>query len=323
MKKALSLLLAFALVMSFGISAFAANDYPSEPITTIIPKGAGGITDTLTRSLLSYIEQDYPDVEFVCENITGASGIVGMTKCALAKPNGYTICLVPAEICQLSNIPSYNCAVTLDDYRYVSVISAVPMMLVVRTDSGIDDVYAFVDNLSKDVKVGHSGTFGMGDMAIIAASQGWGKEYTSVPYADGDSAAITALAADNPEIDAVVCCPSSTLDAQIEAGKLKVLCSFGKGTSYDAPVVSELEGDYAVDIDFTTWCVVTVPDDTPDEEYNFLVEMFRKGTTNEDWSADMAKLYITTASRCGDEAREYVESQYNFYKELIAELGIE
>lgn len=323
MKKTIAVLLALVMVMSLGVAAFADSDFPSESISTIIPKGAGGITDTLTRSLISYIEQDYPDVSFVCENIPGASGIVGMTKCALAKPNGYTICLVPAELCQLSNIPSYNCAVSLADYRYVAVISSVPMMLCVRSDAGYKDVYDFVDKYTEATKIGHSGTWGMGDMAFIAASQGWGKSATSVPYADGDAAAITALVADNHEIDAVVCCPCSTLDAQVAAGNIQVLCSFGKGTSFDAPVVSELEGDYAVDIDFTTWCCVTVPDDTPDDVYNKLVEIFKAGTTNEQWSEDMAKMYITTASRCGEEAQAYVESQFNFYKDFIAELGIE
>lgn len=336
MKRAIALMLALCMVLALcacgqqteapadsNAESEVTTDFPTQPITTIIPKGAGGVTDTLTRSLISYIEQDYKDISFVCENINGASGIVGMTKCALAKPDGYTICLVPAELCQLSNIPSYNCAVTLDDYRYVAVISSVPMMLCVRADGEFDDIYDFIDNYTEDTKIGNAGSLGMGDMAFLAASKTWGKTATSVPYADGDSAAITALAADNPEIDAIVCCPSATLDAQIEAGKIKPICSLGKGTAFDAPVVSELKDGYAVDIDFTTWCCVTVPNDTPDAEYNKLVEIFEKGTTNTQWIEDMAKMYITTASKCGAEAQEYVESQYNFYKDFIAELGIE
>lgn len=300
-----------------------ASNYPEQAISTIIPKGAGGITDTLTRSLLSQIEETNGDVSFYCENIPGASGIVGMTKCALAEPDGYTICLVPAEICQLANIPSYNCAVSVDDFRYVAVISSIPMLLCVRTDSGYEDIYDFVDKLDANTKIGNSGTYGMGDMAFIAAAQGWGKTGTGVPYADGDAAAITAMVADKPEVDAVICCPSSTLDAQISAGNVKVLCSLGKGTAYEAPIVSELEGEYAVDIDFTTWCVVCVPDDTPDYEYNYLVDMFSKGTCDEEWISAMADMYITTASICGEDADTYVRSQFDYYKELITQLGIE
>ena len=320
-KKVLALVLSIAMVLAMG--ACSSKSYPSQNITVIVPKGAGGPTDTAARTLLNCAESLDENLHFVPENVTGASGVTGMAQGANAKADGYTLSMVVAELNIMSNMQSYNCPVTIDDYRFISVIFTIPMMLCVRTDSGYTDVYDFVDKLDASTRIGNSGAYGMGDLAFIAAAEGWGKSFTGVPYADGDAAAITALVAENPEVDAVVVCPSSTLDAQIQAGEIKVLASFGKGTAYDAPVVSALTGDYAVDIDFTTYCALAAPKDTPDDVYNYLVDIFTNATKDGKYVSAMEDLFITAASINGNDAKDYFSQQYVFYSNLLKSLGVE
>ena len=321
LRKVLSLVLSLAMVLALG--ACSSQSYPNQNVTVIVPKGAGGPTDTAARTLVKCAEGLDDKLHFVCENVTGASGVTGMAQGAGAKADGYTLSMVVAELNIMSNMQSYNCPVTIDDYRFISVIFTIPMMLCVRTDSSYADVYDFVDKLEASTRIGNSGTYGMGDLAFIAAAEGWGKQFTSVPYADGDAAAITALVAENPEVDAVVVCPSSTLDAQIQAGEIKVLASFGKGSAYDAPVVSALTGEYAVDIDFTTYCALAAPKDTPDDVYDYLVEVFSKATTDAQYVSTMEDLFITAASINGGDAKDYFSQQYAFYRDLLKSLGVE
>lgn len=318
------LVLLLCLCMVLGVcSCSKQQDFPNQSITVVIPKGAGGPTDTAARSLLAGAEKLDDKLSFVYENVTGANGVTGLVQGASAKPDGYTMTMVVAEINIMSNMASYNCPVSIDDYRFLSVVVTLPVLLCVRQDSEYTDIYDFVDDLSEGTRIGTSGTYGMGDLAMTASAQTWGKSYTGVPYNDGDTAAITALVADNPEVDAVVVCPSSTLDSQIQSGALRVLASFGENTAYDAPRVSELDSGYTVDLNVVGHCALAVPKDTPDDVYDYLEDVIAKATKEEEYVKAMDEIFMTASSINGDDARVFMENQHEFYSNLLASIGVD
>jgi tripartite-type tricarboxylate transporter receptor subunit TctC len=95
MRRALLILFAAALAAaaSHGLSA----DYPSRPITFIVPWGAGGGTDAVGRMMATLLERDLGKPVNVV-NRTGGSGVVGHQALATAKPDGYTIGIITVEI---------------------------------------------------------------------------------------------------------------------------------------------------------------------------------------------------------------------------------
>lgn len=322
MKKLVSMMLIVCMLLTMTACS-GEEEYPADSVSVIITKAAGGATDTVVRCLTNLAESKDDKLSFVCENVVGANGFTGMSQGANAKSDGYALTIIPAELSVMSQIDFYKAPVTLDDYRFVSIMMTIPMVLVVRADSDYKDVEDFVDKLDAGTKVGNSGTYGMGDLAFRAAAQGWGKECTTVPYADGDSAAITALVADNPELDAVCVCPSSVLDAQVQAGELKVLASFGTDTCYDAPLASELDGEYGLDINFTTWAGIAVPDDTPDEVYDYLVDAFSKASSEQEYSDTLEGYFINASQITGEDAEAYVHEQYDSFGAILDSLNIE
>lgn len=67
------------------------SEFPSEPITFIIPFGPGGGFDFYTRTVAKYINnKDYLPVQVKVKNVEGAGGIVGANKIYNAEPDGYT-----------------------------------------------------------------------------------------------------------------------------------------------------------------------------------------------------------------------------------------
>ena len=338
MKKLLATLLALCMVLSLaacgsepasedtnpgtdGESPNVTLDYPKQSINVIVPKGAGGPTDTAARILLKYCQEYDSDLNFVVENVTGANGVTGMTKGALASNDGYTLTMIVVELGIMQNLPSYNCAVSTEDFRPVSICTANTVMLCTRAGE-YEDIYDFIDQMTADTKVGNSGTYGISDLGFQTAAQGWGKEYTSVPYADGDSASIAALLADNSEIDAIACCSSGTLTAQVEAGALDVLCVFGDEVQSfcpDAPFLKDLEDGYAVDAVVNAWCGVAVPDDTPDDIYNYLVEVFTYATESEEFQAERYESGTVPAAINGADAQAHVDEDAAHYAELLAD----
>src|SRR5215468_5422517 len=78
---------AFALLLA---SAAQAQDYPSRPITMIVPFPAGGPTDTLGRIMAEGMRRQLGQT-IVIENITGAGATLGVGHAAQAAPDGYTL----------------------------------------------------------------------------------------------------------------------------------------------------------------------------------------------------------------------------------------
>src|SRR5262249_49686504 len=72
-----------------GMGAALAQSYPTRPVTMIVPYGAGGPLDTLTRIVSERMRVSLGQ-SIVIENVTGASGTVGVGRAVRAAPDGYT-----------------------------------------------------------------------------------------------------------------------------------------------------------------------------------------------------------------------------------------
>lgn len=302
-----------------GESAAPELKYPERNVNVVVCKGAGGPTDTVSRYLMDYAAKYDSNFKTTIENVTGANGITGMTKGALADGDGYTLSMIVVELAIMQNIASYNSAVTTDDFRAVSISVCNPDLICVKAGA-YEDIYDFIESVTADTKIGNAGTYGIGDLATKAVMEGWGKEYTSVPYADGDSAALQALIADNPEIDAMVCAPSASLNSQIEAGNVEVLCVVGDThieNVPDAPLISELDGDYAQDLNVNAWAGLAVPKDTPDDIYNYLVDICEKVTNDPDFIADVNATGSIASAINGKDAQDFMDSEAAFYADML------
>ena len=79
-----------------GIGPVAAQNYPSHPITMVLPFSAGGPTDTLARIIGARMQVALGQ-PVIIENVTGAAGIIGVGRVVRAAPDGYTISVGPMK----------------------------------------------------------------------------------------------------------------------------------------------------------------------------------------------------------------------------------
>jgi tripartite-type tricarboxylate transporter receptor subunit TctC len=70
-----------------------AQDYPTRPITIIVPFGAGGPADVTARLIGNVLQEQFGQ-PFVVENRTGAGGVIGTLAAAKAPPDGYTLLMM-------------------------------------------------------------------------------------------------------------------------------------------------------------------------------------------------------------------------------------
>jgi tripartite-type tricarboxylate transporter receptor subunit TctC len=130
-----------ALVLS--APAFAQN-YPTRPVTLIVPFAAGGPTDIVARIVGEYYSKTLGQ-QFIVENIAGAGGTTGISRGAQAKPDGYTIMMghmgthgaAPALYPNLKYDPT-------KDFEPIGMVAGTPILIVARKDFPAKDLKEFI-----------------------------------------------------------------------------------------------------------------------------------------------------------------------------------
>jgi len=254
MKKLLTLLLALVATVGFTITATAA-DYPSKPITFIVPYSAGGSSDTLVRGMQPYLEAAM-GATLVPKNVTGGGGAVGMSQALFSsKADGYTVTLPSNAVFGLEglgNVPWKH-----EDFDTVARIITEDYSITVRADAPwmtLDEFIEYVKANPGKVKMGFSG-FGSSTHIVAAAfAQKFGLEFSFVPYKGGSK---TVAATMGGHIDANTHHPAETKSG-VDAGKLRVLATMGPKRSNlypDVPTMQELGHDWVV----SQWRGVSMP----------------------------------------------------------------
>src|SRR5262249_17433758 len=125
----LTITLALAAVSAAGA---AAKEFPSRPITLIVPFPAGGPTDTTARIVAESIRSSLGQ-SVVVENTSGAAnGSVGMGRCARAAADGYTICFGHWGT-NVINGAMYSLSYdVMEDFDPVALISSSPVIVLSR-----------------------------------------------------------------------------------------------------------------------------------------------------------------------------------------------
>src|SRR2546428_10825324 len=133
----------FGLLLTLAAGAEAQN-YPTKPMTMIIPFAAGGPTDVLGRVMAQRMSELLGQ-QVVVENIGGAGGMTGSKRVADAAPDGYSFVLgtvgTHAQSQTMYKKPLYH---TETDFTPVALIAEVPIVLITRKDLPVNNLQQFI-----------------------------------------------------------------------------------------------------------------------------------------------------------------------------------
>lgn len=170
-----------------------AADYPSRPVTVIVPFPAGGVTDTLGRATAQQLGEVL-GTHVVVTNKQGGAGTIGMAQIAQSRPDGYTLAVVPAA--PLVNQPNLRrLPYTTDSFDYVCQLFSSPMVLATRPDSpfhNLTEVVEYAKSHPNELSYGSPGPGSLPHLAMEELLDKLGIQLRHVPFA-GDGPGVTAL----------------------------------------------------------------------------------------------------------------------------------
>jgi len=258
----ISLVVAAAMAASAGVAA--AQSYPSRPITVIVPFGAGGPADTLGR-IVSEGMRAALGQSVVIENVTGASGTIGVGRVARAAPDGYTI--------GLGNWPTHvvNGAIyalpydLLQDFAPVARLSSNPYVTVTRKDLPAQDLAGLIAWLKANPDKATEGTSGPGGGQHVSGvyfQHVTGTRFQFVPYRAGSSEIMRDLIAGHIDF---------TFDQAITAlpyvrnGQVRAYAVTSNARLAAAPDIPTVDEAGAPGVYISTWSGLWAPKGTPGE----------------------------------------------------------
>jgi tripartite-type tricarboxylate transporter receptor subunit TctC len=252
------------LAVLAGVAApAAAQEYPTRPVTMIIPFAAGGPTDVLGRIVGARMSEVLGQ-QVVIENVGGAGGMTGAARVAQSAPDGYTIGLgtvgTHAQGQSLYKKPLYNAAT---DFTPVALIAEVPIVLIARKDFPAANLKEFVDYSKKNhdkMTFGSAGAGSATHLGCVVLNTAMGTDITHVPYR-GTGPAMQDL--QGGRID-FLCEIVSTAKPQIDGNTVKAIAILTKQRSPALPNVATAAEQGLPDVEAYTWNAIFLPKGAPD-----------------------------------------------------------
>jgi tripartite-type tricarboxylate transporter receptor subunit TctC len=214
--------LAAACLGVFGATLAQAQDYPTRPVTLVVPFPPGGGNDAMARIVGEKLGEALGQ-RIVVENKGGAGGVLGTTSVARATPDGYTLLLGHTGTLGINPFLYKN--VTYDpkkDFAPVGLIARIPLVMVVNPSVPAKSVSEFISHAKERPGQLNYASSGVGTGSHLAAelfTAKAGVKLTHVPYR-GTAPSITDLIGGRVDVSFSV---ASSVAAQVEGGNLRAL----------------------------------------------------------------------------------------------------
>jgi len=267
MPKRTQMLAAIALAAFAG--SVAAQQYPTRPVTMLVPYAAGGPTDTVARVTGQAMGKPLGQT-VVVENRPSAGGILAPEAVKNAKPDGYTILIhhigmatTPALYRQLRFNP-------LTDFDYIGLINDVPMTLIARQNFPAKDFKEFLAYIKANKDKVTYANAGIGaashlcGMLFMSAIQ---TDILTVPY-KGTAPAMNDLLGGTVDF---MCDQTTNTTNQIKAGKVKVYAVTSRKRVPSLPDVPTLDEQGLKGFEVGIWHGLYAPKGTPKAALDKLV----------------------------------------------------
>jgi tripartite-type tricarboxylate transporter receptor subunit TctC len=264
-----------AALLSVISTSVLAQDWPTRPVTMIVPYAAGGPVDTVGRVMAQGLSEVLGQ-QVIVENVGGAGGMTGANRVAKAAPDGYIFLLGGSAT--MTTVPALNGKKTpynpLTDFEHVIQFADSARILIARKDfpaNTLKEFVAYAKQNTDKLQYGSSGTGAGAHICALLLDQAMGVKITHVPYR-GSAPAMQDLL--GGRID-YICEQVSTAIQQIRGGTVKAIATMGLSRSDVLPDLKTAVEE-SFDINCASLSAFELPKGTPEAIVTKLAEATNK-----------------------------------------------
>jgi tripartite-type tricarboxylate transporter receptor subunit TctC len=304
------ILLAVAAALCLPHMAGAEN-YPDRPIRLVVPTGAGGAADIISRMIAEKLQTSLGQ-PVVVEDRPGANGIVGAAYVLSAPADGYTLMMGHIGLMTINNHIYKDVKFDpLTDFAPVTMATTYPNLLVVNNQLPVHSVAELIEYAKKNptaLKYSSSGFGASFHMAFELLKAKAGINAVHIPYT-GTAVALTAVIAGNVDTaftDTITSAP------QIAANTLRGIAISSKTRSPtlpDIPTVAESGVPELADFEVLGWNGIVVKAGTAANRIKLLNEHIRRALTSADVVERISKLGADVAGDTPEQFGEFMRNE--------------
>ncbi|RXF72966.1 tripartite tricarboxylate transporter substrate-binding protein [Hansschlegelia zhihuaiae] len=287
--------LAVLAVASVSIGSAQAADFPSRPVTVMVPYAAGGPTDAIARMTAEGMGRALGQ-QFVVENVTGAGGTLASTRLARSEPDGYTLMVHHIGIATAPALYRKLPFDTKTAFAPIGLISDAPSTVIARADfpaNSFPELVAKIKAEKTNLTYAHAGLGASSHLCGTLFQSAIGVQMTTVPY-KGNAPILTDLI--GKQID-MTCDQTTNTTGPIKEGKVKAYAVTAPKRVAQLPDVATPEEGGLKGFEMSTWHGIYAPKGTPDAVVAKLSEALQKTVTDPTFMDRLSKISTTPASK--------------------------
>lgn len=280
---------ALLLLLTLGMLSCSRQEeeFPNRPVLLICPWTAGGGTDRVARQLAVGLEREL-GVPVNVVNATGASGVTGHTRGALARPDGYTITLATAEL----NLLHWRglTPVTYKDFRPGALLNRDPAALFVRKDApweSLTELSAHIRENPRDLQASGTALGGIWHVALAGWLHSMGLAVDAVRWIsiEGSTPSLQELMAGGLDM---VSCSLPEARSLLEAGEIRSLGVMAEHRLEQFPEVPTFR-EQGMEVTLGTWRGIVLPLDVPEYRVQVLQSALEKVVKGDEFRTFMRR----------------------------------
>lgn len=308
-----------ALSVSVAFSPVAnSQDYPTRVIKIVVPYQPGGSTDIVVRKVAELAEAELGQTVMI-ENKAGAGATMGAHEIKGAKPDGYTLAIIPSPVFRMPHI--HNAGYDpLQDFTYISMLSGYTLGVAVMANSPYKTWDDLIEAARADPGAINYGTASVGSASNVMMEQTashLGIEWTHIPY-KGETEVLHNMIGGLLDVYA----GSSTVAPFVDSGEMRMLVTWGAERSElypGTPTLHELEpGLEPVYSPFG----IAGPAGMDPKIVQRLESVFKNILESESFKELLLQYGQEPVFMESEAYSEYAANQYEIEKEVVKQLGL-
>jgi tripartite-type tricarboxylate transporter receptor subunit TctC len=312
----------FAVGLAAATAALpaASQTYPASPVRIIVPFPAGASLDTVVRVVARKMTESWGQNVFV-ENKTGAGGIIGIGAGAQAAPDGYTFTAVANSFAGNTVLRKDLPYDAFKDFEPVTLLGAVPHVLVARKGLPAEDLKALVAHAKANPGKVSYASGGIGTSSHLGAemfARAAGVELTHVPYRGQGPALLDVVAG---QVDLTLGNMPEVIP-HVKSGAIRALAIVAPERSSLEPNWPTMDEMGYKGVVSDSWYGIVAPAGTPKDVVAAFQREAAKALAQPDVKAQLDPQGFVASGNSPEAFRDFLRDTAATYKKVIDAAGI-